>query len=598
LASFLLVRDPDPTRRRQALEAARKTLAARSGFDTGSFERGDIAVVWGLWHEAPRDFASTEQWDALLIGEAIPGPGPGRVSASAWGVEWAHSITPPAPHDGHHLAITVTDPGRITIAGDLLGFLPVGYATPGDVLLVASNPGLFRSHPLFREELDPVAVTAILMTNSLIGGATIQRGVRRLAAGFVLRTEPGGPPFEQLQFRPVVSRRHHGVPAADCEWRLHEALRAAVRRQVLPGVRNTLLLSGGLDSRLQAGVLALEQMPVEAVTRGSPKDNEYQCARRVAAALGIPHRLVRDEPGGYAEFQAAIRWNGMTASPGSGAGALLRRIQERAPRVISGYGMDALVGGSHISWCYSSQNHTTGFEPFFRQLNSYGIAVENLRRLLRPHVFGDSVDQVLELVRTTWQALGDSDLERTWRYDLQHRQRFYIGAVLNRLTNGGWPCTPHIDREVIEVAGGIPLALLADRRLEQDILIRFHNRLAGLPLDRNALDTTLLDPGMKELLRQRARRALQGLARRMGVRDRERRYYYRIFDFDGPRWRSVRQGAEAARGAAYEFFDRDTFDALVPRPGQSDMMRDPIAGSAGAKALLGIVAWLTPDGTG
>ena len=103
---------------------------------------------------------------------------------------------------------------------------------------------------------------------------------------------------------------------------------------------------------------------------------------------------------------------------------------------------------------------------------------------------------------------------------------------------------------------------------------------------------------MKELLRQRARRALRGLARRMGVRGRERRYYYRIFDFDGPRWRSVRQGAEAARGAAYEFFDRDTFDALVPRPGQSGMMRDPIAASAGAKALLGIAAWLTPDGTG
>jgi asparagine synthase (glutamine-hydrolysing) len=435
------------------------------------------------------------------------------------------------------------------------------------------------------------------MTNGLIGGATIQRGVRRLGPGFVLRTEPGGPPFEEAQYRYPLTGRHHDVPASEAAGRLHDALRSAVRRQALPTVGNILLLSGGLDSRLLAGVLVLENIPVEAVTRGITSDIEYQCARRVAASLGLPHRLAQPETGNYAEFQAAIRWNGLTASPGSGAPAMLGPILERAPRVVSGYIMDAVVGGSHISWCYSARDRRIGFETFFQRLNLHGLPLETLRRLLRPSVFGDSVDHVFELVRRTWHGLGDTELERSWRFDLQHRQRFWVGPVLNRLASGAWPTTPATDREVIETAAGIPLSLLADRKLEKDVLIRFHNRLAALPLDRNSLDSTPLDPGLRELLRLRISNTLGGVARRLGAPARERRYYFRIFDFDGPRWRAVRQAAEGGRAAAYELFDRTTFDELVPPAGGSGGFRDP-ARAGPAKALLGLVAWLTADGSG
>lgn len=589
MLSFILIDDPDRDRRDQASRAGARLLADDSRISTTALERGSVALVWGLGPATPFDRHTGEQHEVLFIGEPIAGPGQEPISAAA-----QHRVRPaegPRPtHDGLYLAITVSDTGEWSVAADLLGILPVYYTVTGDVRLVASSPGLLRAHPAFQESLDVIGLTSLLVTNGLIGGETIIRGVRRLAAGHALCFRPGTAPAEVLHYRIPVTTRHHDLPIAECSYRLHEALVAACRRQVRADRPHALLLSGGLDSRLLAGVLAGVGVPIIAITRGLSTDNDARCARRVARHLGFPHRLAADETGRWADFDKAIRRDGMVTSPGLGGPGIAAALGGGPTRAVSGYLMDAIVGGSHIRWCYSDADHASSFDAFLRRLNYHGIRIDTLRRLLRPEIFGDSVDIALERVRSRYEALGDSHFERAWRFDLEHRQRFQIGGMLLRQMHAAWPVAPHIDREVLAVAGGVPLELLSGRTIERDMLIRFHRGLARLPLDRGTEDTTPLEPDVGELLRSLPDRVVRRVREALGMSGSERRYYHRIFDLDGPGWRDIRRGAESAREAAYAWFDRATFDALLPPVGTPWPPEYRLVDSVGRKLLLGAAA--------
>jgi hypothetical protein len=46
-------------------------------------------------------------------------------------------------------------------------------------------------------------------------------------------------------------------------------------------------------------------------------------------------------------------------------------LRKLAPSVVTGYVMDAVVGGSHINWAYSPSDTNMSFEAFFARVNDY-----------------------------------------------------------------------------------------------------------------------------------------------------------------------------------------------------------------------------------
>jgi len=592
MASILVVRDPDPERRRRTAAAARAILHEEPGFEGGSIERGPVTAVWAAGPNTPIDLHQDARRDTLLLGEFLGPSGPDRVTAADYAATRDSRSGIPEPCDGYHVAVCLTEAGALTVAADLLGIFPVYHTMVGEALLVASSPGLLRAHPAFRNGIDPLGIAGLLLCNSLLGGFTIQRGVRRLAAGHALVAAAGRPPSEHRHYAIPTDRASHDVPIAECAERLHAALRDACRRHVAPGVPHTLLLSGGLDSRLLAGILRDQAQSITALTRGLRTDIEYRCARKVAVRLGLPHRLMPDEPGTYDTFSRGIQRDGLVASPGGGGSNLVAALRALGPRMLSGHGMDGVLGPIYLQWVYSDKDRSVGFDNYFRHLNAYGIRVEVLRRLLRRDVFGDSLDEALDLLRETFQNLGGAEMERAWRFNLHHRQRFFTGAATNRHARGAWPVLPFMDRQVLAATGGMPLVVLADRSLEQLLLRRFHPELARLPLDRNTLDTTPLAPDLRGLLEDLGSRVLRRVRRLLRLGPRQRLYYYRTFNFNGPQWRGIREGAEPKREAAYALFDRAGFDALLPPPDRPWSGGDGIVDVAGAKTLLGLVAWL------
>lgn len=587
MAHFFAALESDPVRREALLAEVVRRLGDLERMEVAQVRHGNAVAAWAVAPHAPRDVSSAPDGTGILLGEAMARGDARRLSARDLMEEWpVDGSAPPSPRDGF-FAFLRLEAGGIAVQQDLLGIFPVHHAVAGGTAMVSTSPWLLRAHPAVRAELDPEGVAGLLLANGIVAGRTILRGVTRLEPGAVLSWRPAAGQWQERPvYRPPVSATHHLLPVAEMAHRLHDAVDAAVARHLAGQGEGVLLLSGGLDSRILAGIISRQRLPFTAVTYGIPSDQEAQIAARVAAACGLPHRLERR--GTARGLQAALQWEGLSAVPGSGGAG--DRLAVPASRIATGYLMDAIVGGSDVLWSYDPVQQCSGFEVFLAQLNRWGFRPDALGRLLRPEVFGDAVPTVVDRLRKEYASGGDNDLERSYRMDLRHIQRHHVGRVLWRQTRSAWPSSPSIDQVVLETAGGMPLPLLAERRLENEILLRQFPELASLPLDRNSYDTRALDPRLRDLVVEAGRHTLRKLRRRFPLNllpELERRYYHRSFDFNSPVWREERAAADLVREAAYALFVPEEFDRLVPRA-EVVWQGEAIKEASGLKALVAI----------
>jgi asparagine synthetase B (glutamine-hydrolysing) len=587
MSAVMFVRDEDPARRRSGVEAAKQAMG-RFDLVVESLEHGPISVVWATFSGAPVSHAS----GAFVMGDVIPGPGPERLDATGYAARCANEEAPPV-FDGLHYAATYDERGALTVAVDLTGALPLYHAVSGHALLAASSPALIAVYPEFRAEVDPLGLAGLLVTNGSVRGRTPYLGIRRMASGHVLTAAPGAAPREVRHHVIPISTESHDVPAEESALRLYEAFVDASRRHVPTNVPHTMFLSGGLDSRLITGVLARQGVPLDLITRGDPRDLEYRCARTVARRLHLPHRLVPHTDGSFDLFERAMWWDGMSSGPGSGGSEGLGEAMRDAQRhVVAGYSADSTMGGAPAAKIFDRDARQASPERLIARLNIWGVSLEALPRLLRRDVFGDSVQTVVDEVREDIMAISETFLARSWVYDLAHRQRFVMGRMWGRFAFGGWPRAPQLDREVLRVSAGIPMPVLTGRRVEREMLTRFHTDLARLRLDRNDPDTTPMLPGVMDLVRAGIDRRIRRFRESIGFPRPERRYYHRTFDFNGSAWRTARRAAEADRERLYALFERKVVDELLPKPEEPWQPTGLIEGAAGVKMLTGLSVWL------
>jgi asparagine synthase (glutamine-hydrolysing) len=573
VANFAALIDPDRARRERFLEAARPQLAPLPDLEAGSAASGDCAVLWARAAHAPTDALAKDGAVAVAWGDVA---GAAEI-LDAWRAGAAR------PRDGYHAALAWDPRLGLRVSADPLGLFPLVYAARGEVCLVASSPAAFRHHPAFPPALDPAGLVGVLLTNGLFDGRTPMRGVRRLAAAHALYWDPCRGAREQREFE--LSFETSDAPLPDEVERVHAHLEAAFARSVRPGLGHVLTLSGGRDSRLVGSHALRRGAPLVALTFGEPRDVEMRCARRVARALGVAHHTRPDDPEhwpAYLARQAAL-------DCGSNAFALpflwghVPRLAQLAPRSLSGATVDALLGGSPTGWAGGVARHSS--ERFLHHVFRWGVPARRLRALLRREVFGDAVDEVVERVRRTYRDCAPTPHQRDRIFYWTHRLRFQAGSIPWIDSFGSWPVLPLDERASLGVALSLAPAVCESRRLESELLLRHHLRLARIPLDRNSYVATPLRPGwIWALERARWRRP----PRTRG----ERRRYYRIFDANHASWRGVRRALEPCRHAADDLFHPEVLAELLPPPDQDVRTSgDVIADTNGARILLGFLLW-------
>lgn len=590
MANFLAVSDPIEERRARTMARAREVASPVDGLAHGDMEHGIVSVTWACGITAPVSVhASGSEGGTgacLVIGDALPRGESARVTARTL-LTRLHDHGSAPDLDGYHVVVAPLSDGTLRIGADVLGVFPVYWARPApEVLLVSSSPELMRAHPLFRAEVDSRALAGILLTHGLVANAPLVAGTRRLPAGHWLLAPPSAEPREVP---------HHVLRTRAPEWdrdptglarALEERLAGAVERHSAAWDEGGVLLSGGLDSRLLAGLLTRVGRRWPALTLGRRGQHEFACAAKVARELDLRHRLIPTDPTAFARAaDRKARWEQLSNGFSSlGTWALTER-GDLPPAVLSGYLVDAAIGFSHTDWARDPASGRLSDERYLASVCRWGFSEHDLDAMATPSFHGIGVAPTVARLRSEYVPDAPQPEQRYWMADILHRQRYHVGGSLWPLSFVSWPIVPVLDHDLLDFMGGLPADLAADRQLQVRMLKQSFERLSRLPVDR-VTDVLPLEPTARDFRRSHRRRAVRNVVERLGFGG-ERAYYRSVYDLDGPVWTNIRDRAESGRPSLEPWLDPGATETALPRPGRRLGRGDPIVDGGGPRMLLG-----------
>ena len=596
MANWLLVIDPDNDRRSNYASGLESQVAPVDGLKVSTLGGQGWSAVWAAARNAPIDTDSDDaNYGAIVWGE--PRNSDGQLqSAADIRRQWQDGAS--AQWDGFYSALVVEQGGQSVVVGtDVLGIFPVYYWSDGnDVLLVGTSPELFRTHPKFAPRFNLQGLTGILLTNGLVGGQTMWVDVKRLQPGNRLRLD-GAKVFEDEAYRLPTELTDVDLPLTAHVDQLFEALSNAVKKTSSPDREYGLLLSGGLDSRMTAGLFTRAGIRPNALTLGLPSDLEMRCAKAVAERYELNH-VTGEPPASDYPYLAGVhaRWEHLSCGFTTIRDWWIQsRVRELGSHLITGGLADALVGGVPIGWAYSDSAPHMSFDNFMDQMPKLGIPPDVVKQLLRDSHSEDLVDTVLSGLRDEFESCSDRTSYCAWVFDLHHCQRFHVGGTVWRLAFGAWPVLPMLDREVISLVAGLPAASLADRALQLALVESRMPELGDVPMDRSDLlseDPQYFHPEPRQLLADAGRRQVRRLRELLSFgRSRDSRYWGRVNNIDGQLWRQARHAAEKNRPLVEEIVDPEVLRIVLPPPSVKYIHEGPFIGESARKMMLGFMYW-------
>ncbi|MBD3672548.1 MAG: hypothetical protein HUJ26_03380 [Planctomycetaceae bacterium] len=598
MAHVVLTIEPDPTIRRTFLLQATSVLESDSELEVHSAEVGELAVVWAHGAHVPVGFIQDSQDFCLLLGYAIDDQ-ERHLDENILQREWTKETVNQPGWSGYFAAVRYSETTGLAVDVDLLGYFPMYVYHRDGVLIAGSSGALFESHPLFRSELDPLGLAGILLTNGLVNERTLFKDVRQLSAGCRLFRSPAGL-VSDLRTWELEVASDESISFEETVSSVDEELIAAIQRHRPPNESTTLMLSGGLDSRLMAGYLDRVGMNFSATTFGRSIDFEVRGARQVTRLLEIPHTEITTEGSEEEIVRTASRiahldhlTHGFSGIQGERAS-----IGSTSPMFWSGHFLDDLLGGYAAGFAIDPETHQLSFETFFRKLNRWGMAPKTLSRLIQPS-FDDSdeaVASVIESFRATWNGYTGSDAQKSFQLKLATRARYHLAGSLHRLSFDTWPITPHLDRRLLNRMIRVPLEFSLRRRLENRLLSSSFPELDALPLDTNSFrfenSSGLkarhpLHPRKLWVSAQKSLRSWYWLHWRRT----EPRRYHRVFDPDQRDWKIIRAAAEPHRQELSTWLDDRELRKVLPSPEVNLGYADPFADGAAFRNLCGLMLW-------
>jgi asparagine synthase (glutamine-hydrolysing) len=593
MANLIGIIDNDKDRRSRYIASVKPHLMSFDWLQFGQKDFGNATIAWATIPSAP--ISISQQADCglgVILGNLGREDNSGTSDAEyLLQLNKDKGAAGISGQNGFYGWCIVDPSGKVALGTDLLGLFPLYYYATDRFLLFSTTPSLFRYFPEFKPELSPHGLVGMLLTMHITGGQSIWKGVRRLSSGHILQWQKNETACEQKAVALKPSFDYFG-DSYDEHLQLFDGLMRKVVGRETAKRPMSVLLSGGLDSRLVAGYLSkVEGMDAVAVTFGDMTDYEMQCASGVARELKLPQVRIKADFSRFTEYASKLAdleqlsngFNDLAFFQG------VKTLCEVKPHILTGFLGDAVMGGSHIRWGYNEAQRDHSFESMFDNINKYGFPVEHVKKLVRTEILGDCLEEVMVSLRNTYYSSGGLPFQRSLMFDFCNRQRFHVASTAWRTSFGAWPIIPYADKKILEVACGMPAASLLGRRAQKNLLYSHFRALAKLPLDRNSSDTS---PLVGSFYWRNANRLRKYVINRLSIkRDAERRYYYRVFDINNPGWRAVRQEAEQFRTKAERIFNPAVLRELLPPPNVQISLSDGIVDASGRKTLLGLMFW-------
>lgn len=400
-----------------------------------------------------------------------------------WGMEFVSGL-----NGAFICVIAEPEEGRVTIANDRYGLLPLNYAVDRDRFLFSTHLSALLEDPALDRTVNPDAVLEFFTFGRLHRDKTLISSVSALPGGSVLHYDSGGVEIQRYWDYSVAPDAEHTD-----EWFVDELVRtwrqALALRTEAPHSYG-VALSGGLDSRtIVGGIPANRRGDVLAFTHGFPDSDEVLLARRVADASSMPFLQVSQPTPLFLEradecvrLTDGLDYIGVNFVPKAS-----RLLRDAGVQVLfHGMGPDLWLAGGFFgeeAGVLPDLQGTAIDDFLYRSLRFFSDA--EVDRLFSPGLVAAVSRSPRQSFDEMMADIGETD--PIDRHDhcihATHHQR--LAAMGPRLWRTATEVAlPGFDNDWVDVALRIPSGQRLNRRIYRKFLAKLDPRLAAIPWNR------------------------------------------------------------------------------------------------------------------
>jgi asparagine synthase (glutamine-hydrolysing) len=384
---------------------------------------------------------------------------------------------------------------KLTLVNDRYGLQRIYTWQAPNGFLFASEIKALSGFPGFPQTIDEAALSDLLYADHILDDRTLFENIKALPGASILTYQDGRLVIQQYwdyRFGPPGDRPPDEEELlAGLAYYIDQSVTRRVRRDT--GFRDTcLLLTGGLDSRILAGMLhrCAGQARVVANTIGLASSRDVTRARQIARVVGLEHTTLPPDPGYLAAYagECILRAEGnmnVHASWIFAEDAFFRA--NRIRRVMTGLFGEAISGRNWAPLLARELSPTEAWAQYqFRYRKNAGLLAEVLRPEVYARVIGDSArpDSTFASIRRTLAHAGS-------RHPLNQFDYFHLHQKLRRHSGAadvfGDYCQaldPFTDNDLVDFALSIPPALRQRGRLYKKMIVRHLPEVAEIGYER------------------------------------------------------------------------------------------------------------------
>ncbi len=392
----------------------------------------------------------------------------------------------------------------LTLANDRFGFMPLYYYYNHGLVVFASEvKAILQLVP--QRELDWESCADFFYVGHMLGQKTLFKNIHALEAGQVLTYTNGNLEtrrYYDFTHTPIIDRKDVSVE------KLARLFTEAVRRRVRTELPNTVLLSGGFDSRFILGTL--DSVGV------SPKVVSLEHANvkqgldgKLALLLANALRLEYDYRRSHKHYFTSQDWlqvfyilDGMTPNLELFISEVYPELTRSLGVVWDGLALDIALGGSHQIEGGTQEN----IKEFISKRTANRFL---LRLILSPSKFHEMDNTFIQRLQDEVAQIPPSENQFEY-FLLKHRTRRRIAVNPYQLfASKVSSMTPAADTNFMQYILSIPSSLKLDHKLYVNMLRETFPLLTKVPLlsgvalyDLNRTDSPKNRPGKKGLLKK------------------------------------------------------------------------------------------------
>lgn len=363
---------------------------------------------------------------------------------------------------------------RALLANDRLGFGPLFYLLRDDLLLAASEVKALAAVADLQH--DPAAYGQFFYIGHMLRHQTLYREVKALGPGQLIEWQPEGA-VVQTYHDPGRWPAPGSTPVPLAE--INAALQQAIGQAARPAEQDTLLLSGGLDSRLILGVLLSQGNKPRALTlehAGFAHGLDGLLARQVAQVAGLEQDFRPTRPNFYGSADALEVFHaadGMTPSFGLFISQVYPELTPALGRVWEGLALDLCLGGH----AQHGANLRSNLPALLASRRANRRCLQQLLQRDWLQLIDARFDQELE-----GELARFPDTEDGWiRFQMINRKRRRVGMPPHHLySRKVLALTPGVDADFVDFMWTVPLQQRQHDQLYRQLLLSYYPDLTRL----------------------------------------------------------------------------------------------------------------------